>query len=122
MFKVSLVSARTTLAVDVGGTFTDAVISSPRGVFTGKMPTTPEDQSIGVIAAARSALDAGSIAAGEVDEFVHGMTVTTNALLEGRFAKTALINAASVSGLMLTTDVLVTDLKDEAKVETGAVN
>ncbi len=37
-------------------------------------------------------------------------------------AKTALINAASVSGLMLTTDVLVTDLKDEAKVETGAVN
>lgn len=94
MFKVSLVSARTTLAVDVGGTFTDAVISSPRGVFTGKMPTTPEDQSIGVIAAARSALDAGSIAAGEVDEFVHGMTVTTNALLEGRFAKTALITTA----------------------------
>jgi chaperonin GroEL len=37
-------------------------------------------------------------------------------------AKAALTNAASVAGLMLTTDVLVTDLKDEAKVETGAVN
>ena len=36
-------------------------------------------------------------------------------------AKTALINAASVAGLMLTTDVLITDLKDEKKAEVGAV-
>jgi len=37
-------------------------------------------------------------------------------------AKTALINAASVAGLMLTTDVLITDLKDEKKAEAGAVS
>jgi chaperonin GroEL len=37
-------------------------------------------------------------------------------------AKTALINAASVAGLMLTTDVLITDVKDEAKAEVGAVS
>jgi chaperonin GroEL len=36
-------------------------------------------------------------------------------------AKTALINAASVAGLMLTTDVLITELKDDAKVEEGAI-
>ena len=36
-------------------------------------------------------------------------------------AKTALINAASVAGLMLTTDVLITDLKEDAKSATGAV-
>ncbi|MDX2148656.1 MAG: chaperonin GroEL [Planctomycetota bacterium] len=36
-------------------------------------------------------------------------------------AKTALVNAASVAGLMLTTDVLITDLKEESKPETGAV-
>jgi len=36
-------------------------------------------------------------------------------------AKTALINAASVAGLMLTTDVLITELKEEKKAETGAV-
>jgi len=36
-------------------------------------------------------------------------------------AKTALINAASVAGLMLTTDVLITDLKDEKRAEVGAV-
>ena len=35
-------------------------------------------------------------------------------------AKTALINAASVAGLMLTTDVLITDLKEDTAVETGA--
>ncbi len=92
-------TAHTTLAVDVGGTFTDAVVSSPRGVFTGKTPTTPEDQSIGVLAAAQVALEAGGIAPGEVDEFVHGMTVTTNALLEGRFAKTALLTTAGFTDL-----------------------
>lgn len=99
MFNVCLVAARTTLAVDVGGTFTDAVVSSPRGVFTGKTPSTPEDQSIGVIAAAREALAAGGIEPTEIDEFVHGMTVTTNALLEGRFAKTALLTTEGFTDL-----------------------
>lgn len=88
------VTARTTLAVDVGGTFTDAVVSSPRGVFIGKTPTTPDDQSIGVLAAAQEALIAGAVEPSEVDDFVHGMTVTTNALLEGKFAKTALVTTA----------------------------
>ncbi|MBI2691369.1 MAG: hydantoinase/oxoprolinase family protein [Solirubrobacterales bacterium] len=87
-------AALTTLAVDVGGTFTDAVVNSPSGVFTGKTPTTPEDQSIGVLAAAQEALAAGAVAPSEVDDFVNGMTVTTNALLEGRFAKTALLTTA----------------------------
>lgn len=94
VFNVCIVNARTTLAVDVGGTFTDAVVSSPRGVFTGKTPTTPEDQSIGVLAAAQEALLAGAVAPSEVDDFVNGMTVTTNALLEGHFAKTALLTTA----------------------------
>jgi N-methylhydantoinase A len=94
VFNVCVVTARTTLAVDVGGTFTDAVVSSPRGVFTGKTPTTPDDQSIGVLAAAQEALLAGAVKPREVDDFVHGMTVTTNALLEGRFAKTALLTTA----------------------------
>ena len=54
-------SAPTALAVDVGGTFTDAVVNSPQGVFTAKTPTTPSDQSIGVIEAARAALAAGDV-------------------------------------------------------------
>ena len=39
------------LGVDVGGTFTDAVLLTREGVITGKSPTTPKDQSEGVMAA-----------------------------------------------------------------------
>lgn len=82
-----------TLAVDVGGTFTDAVLVSPDGeVFTGKTPTTPDDQSIGVIAAAEAALALAGAQASDVVSFVHGMTVTTNAMLESNFARTALLS------------------------------
>ncbi len=83
----------------MGGTFTDAVVNSPTGVFTGKCPTTPEDQSLGVLAAARAALARGGIEPGEVDVFIQGMTVTTNAMLEGRFAKTALIATAGFTDI-----------------------
>ncbi|MGK2878043.1 MAG: hydantoinase/oxoprolinase family protein [Solirubrobacterales bacterium] len=92
-------TARTTLAVDVGGTFTDAVVSCAHGVFTGKTPTTPEDQSIGVLTAAFAALADGGLEPQSVDEFVHGMTVTTNALLEGRFAKTAMLTTRGFTDL-----------------------
>lgn len=85
---------RTTLAVDVGGTFTDAVVVSPRGVATGKTPTTPADQSLGVMTAAAQALAAADTPPEAVDSFIHGMTVTTNALLEGTFARTALLATA----------------------------
>ena len=75
-----------TLAVDVGGTFTDAVLVSPAGeVLHGQDPDHPGDQSIGVIAAAKTALAVGG-RAGERESirFVHGMTVTTNATARGR--------------------------------------
>jgi len=77
------------LGVDVGGTFTDAVAISADGVRTGKAPTTPADQSLGVLAAIEQALGNGG--ADAVDRLVHGMTIGTNALLEGRTARTALI-------------------------------
>jgi N-methylhydantoinase A len=77
------------LGVDVGGTFTDAVAIGDGGLRTGKAPTTPEDQSLGVMAAVEQALDGAD--PGAVDRLVHGMTVGTNALLEGRTARTALV-------------------------------
>ena len=77
------------LGVDVGGTFTDAVAIGPDGVRTGKAPTTPDDQSLGVMAAIEQAL--GDARPDAVERLVHGMTVGTNALLEGRTARTALI-------------------------------
>lgn len=79
------------LGVDVGGTFTDAVLVDGASVVTGKSPTTPEDQSEGALAAVREALDRARVEPGDVERLVHGMTVGTNALLEGRTAPTALV-------------------------------
>ncbi len=79
------------LGVDVGGTFTDAVLAFDGRLFTAKAPTTPHDQSKGVMAAIEAVLGRAAKAPGDVQSFSHGMTVATNALLEGRGARTALI-------------------------------
>jgi N-methylhydantoinase A len=80
------------LGVDVGGTFTDAVLVGRDGaVHTAKVPTTPADQARGVLEAIGATLARAGARPGEVERFAHGMTVATNALLEGRGARTALI-------------------------------
>src|SRR3954464_9365475 len=79
------------LGVDVGGTFTDAALIAGDRLVTAKAPSTPDDQSEGVIAAVDAALEQAGAKAGDVERFVHGMTVGTNALLEGKVARTALI-------------------------------
>ena len=80
------------LGVDVGGTFTDAVlVAGDRGIYTAKVSSTPADQARGVLEAVHAVLARAGAAPGEVERFAHGMTVATNALLEGRGARTALI-------------------------------
>jgi N-methylhydantoinase A len=79
------------LGVDVGGTFTDAVLVAGGRVVSAKAPTTPGDQSEGVLAAIAAALERAGRTAEEVGSFAHGMTVATNALLEGKGARTALV-------------------------------
>src|SRR5204863_2604472 len=79
------------LGVDVGGTFTDAALLDGDRLVTAKSPSTPRDQSEGVIAAVEAALERAGAAPAAVERFVHGMTVGTNALLEGRVARTALL-------------------------------
>ena len=72
------------LGVDVGGTFTDAVLAFDGRIVTAKAPTTPHDQSEGVIAAINAALERAGRQPQEIASFCHGMTVATNALLEGK--------------------------------------
>jgi N-methylhydantoinase A len=79
------------LGVDVGGTFTDAVLAVDGRMITAKSPTTPQDQSQGVMAAVTAALEKAGRPPKDVEVFAHGMTVVTNALLEGAGARTALI-------------------------------
>jgi N-methylhydantoinase A len=79
------------LGVDVGGTFTDAVLAVDGRIVTAKAPTTPADQSEGVMHAVLSALERAGRLPAEIESFAHGMTVATNALLEGRGARVALL-------------------------------
>src|ERR1700744_6455160 len=88
------------LGVDVGGTFTDAVLLDDGAVHTAKVPTTPGEGSRGVMAAIDVVLAEAGATAAEVESFAHGMTVGTNALLEERGARTALIATKGFADLL----------------------
>ena len=88
------------LGVDVGGTFTDAVLFDGRGLHTAKATTTPGDESQGVVDAVTAVLERAGASASDVDAFAHGMTVGTNALLEERGARTALITTEGLTDLL----------------------
>ena len=72
------------LGIDVGGTFTDAVLVEDGEIRIAKVPTVAR-QEASVIAAAMA------VAAADVDRFTHGTTIATNALLQRRGARTALV-------------------------------
>jgi N-methylhydantoinase A len=84
------------IAVDVGGTFTDLALVDGAGlVHVHKVPTTPTDPSQGVLAAVAAAATAQQLQVGEllarVGLFVHGSTIATNTVLEGKGARVGLI-------------------------------
>src|SRR5919112_462777 len=81
------------LGVDVGGTFTDAVLVDDGRVSTGKVLTAPQQEE-SVLAAARAA------GAERVARFAHGTTVATNALLERKGARTAFVTNAGFEDLL----------------------
>lgn len=90
----------TMVGVDVGGTFTDAVLVHGGRLVTAKVPSTVDDQSRGVVRAVLQAVERAGLAPGDVDRFIHGMTVGTNALLEGTGARTALVTTAGFGDLL----------------------
>src|SRR5881394_1176182 len=88
-----------TIGVDVGGTYTDVVATdeSGRTVFA-KSPSTPADQSLGVMAGLDELARRLNVTRADMlaatDRLVHGTTVATNALLERKGAKVALLTTA----------------------------
>jgi len=88
------------LGVDVGGTFTDAVLLADGEVHSAKAPTTPDDQSQGVIEAIEAVLSGAGREPGEIEQFAHGMTVGTNALLTRSGARTLLIATEGFTDLL----------------------
>jgi len=77
------------VGVDVGGTFTDLVLfdTETESVKISKVPSTPENQSFGVM----STLGSVGASLEDIDEVIHGTTVTTNALLERKVSRVGLI-------------------------------
>ena len=91
------------IGCDVGGTFTDLCLVEPElGTATfAKVLTTPEDQSVGVVTAARRALEVAGVPGARVDGFAHGTTVATNAILERGGARTALVTTRGFRDVLL---------------------
>ncbi|MCI0830561.1 MAG: hydantoinase/oxoprolinase family protein, partial [Chloroflexi bacterium] len=80
------------VGVDIGGTFTDIVFLGDDGqVLARKIASTPDDYSRAVLEGIKSGIRELGITAGMVSEVSHGFTVATNAIIEQKGAKTALI-------------------------------
>ena len=82
----------TRIAADIGGTFTDIAVVLPDGrVATRKLPSTPSNYADAVVAGVTDLLRALGSDAGVIEQFLHGCTIATNAILEHQGARTALI-------------------------------
>lgn len=84
------------LGVDVGGTFTDILLMNEETgeTFRAKTSSTPEDQSIGVLRGIERACEAAGIGLDQIGEVLHGTTVATNAILEGKGARVGLVTTS----------------------------
>lgn len=87
----AVTSSEFTLGIDIGGTFTDIVCRGEGREVAFKTPTTPHDQSEAVATALRRLNDEYGITPTSITRFVHGTTVSTNALIERRGARLGLI-------------------------------
>ena len=87
---------RLLVGIDVGGTFTDFVLLHKGALRIFKLSTTPWDQSRAIVAG----LEELGLSADAAPQIVHGMTVATNALLERRGARTALLTSAGFGDVL----------------------
>ena len=79
------------LAVDIGGTFTDVALETGKQHYTHKVLTTSRAPERGVLTAIQEVLAQAGLRANQVQLIIHGTTLATNALIERKGAKTALI-------------------------------
>ena len=81
------------LGIDVGGTFTDLVLHDTESgqLWVAKVPSTPQDQSLGVVDGIRAIGETASVAPDRMSAILHGTTVATNAVLEKRGARVGLL-------------------------------
>jgi len=85
---------RARLAADIGGTFTDVVLEHGGQRHSYKLLTTPRAPEAGVLEGIAQVLAAAALEPGDVGVIIHGTTLATNALIERKGAKTALLTTA----------------------------
>ncbi len=81
------------LGVDVGGTFTDVLLidEDSGATYRAKTASTPDDQSVGVLRGIEKVCSSAGISLADIEEVLHGTTVATNAILEGKGARVGLV-------------------------------
>ena len=89
-------------AVDIGGTFTDTVLTTHDGgiIATCKTPTTPENPTLGALTGVQRVLDKSDHEMRQISGFIHGTTLATNALIERRGARVATITNAGFRDIL----------------------
>lgn len=90
------------LGVDVGGTFTDLLLinESSGETFSAKVPSTPADSSIGVLNGIAKICEQNGIAPENITHVMHGTTVATNTVLEGKGARVGLVTTAGYRNVL----------------------
>src|SRR4029079_17150734 len=90
------------LAIDIGGTFTDATLIDEESgdVSIAKVLTTPSDPSEGVMQAAERALPEGGAHRAAGTFVVHATTVATNAIIEGKIARSGFVTTDGFRDLL----------------------
>ena len=88
------------VGVDVGGTNTDLVLESDRGVFVHKVQSTPQDQSEGVLKGLSELCEMAGVSPGDVDLIVHGTTIATNITIEHNGADVGMITSRNFRDIL----------------------
>lgn len=93
MTGASPARAAVSVAIDIGGTFTDVTLvdGATERAWTAKTPTTPADPSLGFMAGIKLALAQAGLSSQALTRVLHGTTVATNLILEGKGARAALL-------------------------------
>ena len=102
------------IGVDIGGTFTDVILidEKTRNVYSAKVLTTPERPAHAVLEAVERVLDQAKSQHGSVRTIVHGTTLATNAIIERKGARTALLATRGFRDALETATELRYDLHD----------
>lgn len=95
------VAAMKKLAFDIGGTFTDFVYQDGTAAHILKVPTTPDDPAAGVLAGLAQLENSAGLCVVELDIVLHATTVATNAIIERKGGRTALITTAGFRDVLI---------------------